>query len=88
MSVNFISSLKSKKDLKNVNKENYGEINNILRTYPRLLEEYDGDTKIDQYIIQLFKEKKTLTSIEIHNFSFKRFILYKNENKNLIIDFN
>ena len=78
MSVNFISSLKSKKDLKNVNKENYGELNNILRTYPRLLEEYDGDTKIDQYIIQLFKEKKTLTSIEIH----------KNENKNLIIDLN
>jgi len=65
MSCNSISILKSEKDLKSINKQNYEELESILSKYPELLTEYNGNIKIDRYVIRSFKEKKILTCIEI-----------------------
>jgi len=55
-----MSVLSSKNGLRSINHQNYKELESILRKYPKLLTEYNKDIKIDQYIIQSFKEKKTL----------------------------
>jgi len=65
MSGSSISFLKNERRLKSINEQTYEELENILSNYQKLLTEYNGDIKIDQYIIQSFKEEKILTSIEI-----------------------